>query len=159
MAFAHCVQLESGGIHGVQSTTKILDTPVWDRSWIPWRGIWGTIPNGISRIGNPLAPKQCCKWAMTTSSRQTTLNWGEGDELINSLTNFARCGKTFVGDCRSSTFPICTRACFRPSQRWNESTVDRKWSKKHSALCAKRFEGLWSKQLVYAVIYKSAVNW
>ena len=29
----------------------------------------------------------------------------------------------------SSTFPTATRACFRPSPRWNESTVDRKLSK------------------------------
>ena len=40
------------------------------------------------------------------------MNWEEGDELINSLKNIARCAKTFVGDCILAEIDIHTSLQF-----------------------------------------------
>ena len=53
----------------LQSTTKVLGIPGSDSIKMGYEGIMKAIPNGITRIGNPLPPIQCCKWTMTTSSQ------------------------------------------------------------------------------------------
>lgn len=39
--------------------------------------------------------RKCRKRAMTTLSRETTLNWGEGEEVINFPEKYCKNGKVY----------------------------------------------------------------
>ena len=109
----------------LKSTTEVLGTPGSDGTKIRWQGIWGTIPNGITRIGSPLLPQICCKWAVKAMSYETfmvinNIELGEGDKLINSPADIAGCAKTFVEDCRLKSLPTHV-------SRWTISFIRLEW--------------------------------
>ena len=97
----------------LQSMTKVLGTPGSNSTKIHWQGILGTTSNGIIRIDSPLPHSPLTmSWTSNDKFNTITLNWEEGDELINQFPDrYCKSGKV-CQDFSQSRIVESIKYCF-----------------------------------------------